>query len=81
LDREPTAAVRLNPDVPLKLEDMIRKALEKDRNVRYQYSSDIKADLKRLKRDTESSKIVTPTPRWSKRLVGATAIVAFVALT
>jgi serine/threonine protein kinase/tetratricopeptide (TPR) repeat protein len=85
LDREPTATVRLNPDVPLKLEDIICKALEKDRDVRYQHAADIEADLKRLKRDAESGKIAglaTPTPHWSKRTmtVGAAAIVAFVAL-
>jgi eukaryotic-like serine/threonine-protein kinase len=55
LDREPTAAVRLNPDVPLKLEEIIAKTLEKDRDVRYQHASDIKADLKRLQRDTETA--------------------------
>jgi serine/threonine protein kinase/tetratricopeptide (TPR) repeat protein len=83
LDREPTAAVRLNPDVPLKLEEIIGKALEKDRDVRYQHASEIKADLKRLKRDTESGKIArvgTPMPHWSRRttLVGAIAIVSVV---
>jgi eukaryotic-like serine/threonine-protein kinase len=85
LDREPTAAVRLNPDVPLKLEEIIGKALEKDRDVRYQHASEIKADLKRLKRDTESGKIArvgTPMPHWSRRttLVGAIAIVSVVVL-
>jgi serine/threonine protein kinase/tetratricopeptide (TPR) repeat protein len=70
LDREPTAAVRLNPDVPLTLERIIGKALEKDRDVRYQHASDIKADLTRLKRDMESGKVAavgTPIPRWSQR--------------
>jgi serine/threonine protein kinase/TolB-like protein/tetratricopeptide (TPR) repeat protein len=56
LDREPTAAVRLNPDLPPRLEDIISKALEKDRNLRYQVASDMRADLQRLKRDTDSSR-------------------------
>jgi eukaryotic-like serine/threonine-protein kinase len=84
LDREPTAAVRLNPDVPLKLEEIICKALEKDRDVRYQHASEIKADLKRLKRDTESGKIArigTPTPRWSQQtMMGAVALVLVIAI-
>ena len=56
LDGAPTAAVRLNPDLPAKLEDIINKCLEKDRNLRYQHASDIRTDLQRLKRDTESGK-------------------------
>jgi eukaryotic-like serine/threonine-protein kinase len=56
LDGMPTAAVRLNPDVPAELERIINKCLEKDRNLRYQHASDIRTDLQRLKRDTESSK-------------------------
>jgi serine/threonine protein kinase/tetratricopeptide (TPR) repeat protein len=56
LDTAPVAAVRLNPDVPPKLEDIIDKALEKDRELRYQHASDMRADLKRLKRETESSR-------------------------
>ena len=54
LDRDPVPAVRLNPDLPLKLEDIINKALEKDRELRYQHAADMRADLKRLKRETES---------------------------
>ncbi len=57
LDRTPVPAVRLNPDVPPKLEEIIQKALEKDRNLRYQHASDIRTDLQRLKRNTESTKI------------------------
>jgi eukaryotic-like serine/threonine-protein kinase len=56
LDGTPTPAIRLNPDTPPKLEDIIKKALEKDRNLRYQHASEMRTDLARLKRDTESSK-------------------------
>ena len=58
LDGTPTSAVRLNPDLPAELERIINKALEKDRNLRYQHASDMRTDLQRLKRDTESTKIV-----------------------
>jgi eukaryotic-like serine/threonine-protein kinase len=57
LDGAPTPAVRLNSDVPPKLEEIISKCLEKDRNLRYQHASDIRTDLQRLKRDTESQRV------------------------
>jgi len=55
LNRAPTSAVRLNPALPPQLEGIINKCLEKDRDLRYQHAADIRTDLKRLKRDTDSS--------------------------
>jgi len=60
LDAVPTPAVRLNPDVPLDLERIIGKALEKDRSLRYQHAAEIRADLRRLRRDFESSHSAIP---------------------
>jgi serine/threonine protein kinase/predicted Zn-dependent protease len=57
LDGAPTSAVRLNPDVPAELERVIDKALEKDRNLRYQSAADMRTDLQRLKRSTETAQM------------------------
>src|SRR4030095_11240162 len=77
LNRAPVPPARLNPDVPAELERVIDKCLEKDRNLRYQHASDIRTDLQRLKRDTDSGRVtsnpepaVTAVTRW-KILVGA----------
>ncbi len=71
MNRAPVPPVRLNPDVPAALERIINKALEKDRNLRYQHAADMRTDLQRLKRDTESGKSATtvaeaPTVRLGK---------------
>ena len=56
LNRAPVSATRLNPDVPPELERIINRALEKDRDLRYQHASEMRAELQRLKRDTDSSR-------------------------
>ncbi len=73
LNRVPAAPVRLNPDVPPKLEEMINKALEKDRKHRFQNASDIRTDLQRLKRDTESELVTAVNSRPPQRR-GLTAL-------
>ena len=76
LERPPVSPVRINPDTPPKLEEIIKKCLEKDRNLRYQHAADIRADLQRLKRDTGSHK--TPaaleTPFVPKKRAGLWAV-------
>jgi serine/threonine protein kinase/tetratricopeptide (TPR) repeat protein len=57
LDSTPTPAVRLNPDVPAELERIINRALEKDRNLRYQHASEMRAEMQRLKRDSDSGRV------------------------
>jgi len=84
LNRAPVPPVRINPDTPPKLEEIINKSLEKDRNLRYQHASEMRSDLQRLKRDTESGKSAATTEsgtqtRSRRRLwgvvVGAAAVV------
>src|SRR5271156_3761268 len=58
MNRAPVAVVRLNQNVPAKLEDIIHRALEKDRELRYQHASDMRAELQRLKRDTETGRVI-----------------------
>jgi len=58
LNRAPVPAIRLNPDLPPKLEDIINRALEKDRELRYQHASEMRSELQRLKRDTEIGRAI-----------------------
>src|SRR5579864_5868239 len=92
LEGTPTSAVRINPDVPPKLEDIVNKCLEKDRNLRYQHASEIRTDLQRLKRDTDSAHMtMTPSaevsartrPSWRDKprlIIGGVASAAVLAL-
>ena len=56
LNRNPVAPIRVNPDIPPALQEVIHRALEKDSNLRYQHAADMRAELQRLKRDTESGR-------------------------
>jgi len=85
LNRSPASPVRLNPDLPAEFERIVAKCLEKDRSLRYQHASDIRTDLQRLRRETESGKTVTSVAaqsRWSRRtmLIGAVALVFAIAV-
>jgi serine/threonine protein kinase/predicted Zn-dependent protease len=71
LNRAPLSPIRLNPDLPPKFEDIINRALEKDRELRYQHASEMKSELMRLKRDTDSGRVAVP----SGDHVGADALV------
>ena len=87
LDRDPTPATQLNPELPPKLQEIIDKLLEKDRDLRYQSAADLRGDLKRLKRDSESGRRIsqassaslatvttasaTPVPRESSQGIAA----------
>jgi serine/threonine protein kinase/Tol biopolymer transport system component len=73
MNRSPLSPLRLNPDLPPKLEDIINKALEKDRDLRYQHASEIRADLKRLRRETESGTIAAETSASSSEMGAASA--------
>jgi eukaryotic-like serine/threonine-protein kinase len=90
LNKPPTAPVRINPELPAQLEGVINKCLEKDRSLRYQTASDLRADLQRLKRDTQSAKVaavsgsavaaVAAPPAASSNWMKWAAIVAVVAI-
>src|SRR5260370_707064 len=62
LSQEPTPALRVNPNLPPKLEEIINRAMEKDRDLRYQSASDLRSELKRLRRDTSSGNPTAVAP-------------------
>ncbi len=83
LNRTPTPVRRLNPKLPAKLEEIINKALEKDPEVRYQHASELRADLKRLKRDLDSGRLAAlpATPGAHRRnLIWVGALLALLAV-
>jgi eukaryotic-like serine/threonine-protein kinase len=82
LHAAPTSPVRLNPDLPPELERIVNKALEKDRNLRYQHAADIRTDLKRLRRDSSSRAQVATIERRRilKPVIASVAIVLLIAL-
>jgi serine/threonine protein kinase/Tol biopolymer transport system component len=79
LNRAPVPIVRVNPGLPPKLEEVINKALEKDRDLRYQHASELRADLKRLRRDTDSGRVSSSGSRTVQELAaepGARSVAA-----
>jgi TolB-like protein/Tfp pilus assembly protein PilF/predicted Ser/Thr protein kinase len=86
LNRDPIPAARLNPNLPPKVDEIIRKALEKDRKLRYQSAADLHADVRRVKRDSESQRAAAVAPGYARRaatrrrLLWGGAAVAMVAL-
>ena len=82
LNRAPVPALRINPEIPAKLEEVINRALEKDREIRYQSAAEMRAELKRLKRDLDSHSVtavpveITPRKRSLPLYIGLTAVVA-----
>ena len=70
LEKTPTSPIRLHPDIPAELERIINRALEKDRELRYQHASEMRAELQRLKRDSGSGKKVAAEDRWRLRFRG-----------
>src|SRR5215470_3251997 len=86
LNRAPVAARALNPELPLRLEEIIEKALDKNRELRYQHASEIRTDLQRLKRDLDSARVdvrqapTRPVERFRWRILAGLCGIAAVAL-
>jgi serine/threonine protein kinase/Flp pilus assembly protein TadD len=89
LTKAPTPPTRLNPELPLKLEEIINKALEKDRELRYQNAADLRADLARLKRDMDSARAAVsgppvaaaPSSQHQSKTIDSLAVLPFVNLS